>query len=468
MLFRSPRVQSPHSLRFKRKQSPENQRMLLVFDQFEEFFSYPPDQQEAFRWQLADLLLTDIPQELRDNFDKLSDAAVDFLCNPMHIKVVFSIREDRMAWMDSLKDALPTILHKRYELRPLTRKQAQEAIERPAQIADMPFVTPPFDYTEGAMTRMLDELSNPAQGNRQTVAGVEAFQLQIVCRAVEKTVEKGGIADLNGNGLPDVDIPHLPDFKNLYEDYYHQNLAELTPSVKTAAQQILEEVLLADDPETGEAKRKSVDSHDLQRALAKNGLTTAVLLDLEKTYLIRREANTVGGFSYEISHDTLVAPIQKSKKERLAIEEQQRISRRNRRLALLVLLIGGLAVGAIAFGLWAFQQKNKAEIAIKGLREVIPNLDSSRHRSMNTFFLLEKQSADLRMNIAVLDMELSVLQRKMEANKIPLDGTKMQLYQLEMSNNELNQIYSKMFLEDSIRKIMTNRLYNILGEIEKQ
>lgn len=306
---------------FKRKQSQLTQRFVLIFDQFEEFFSYPAEQQEAFRWQLADVLFTDIPQSLRDKVDELTDDAFNRLSNPMNIKIVFSIRADRMSLMDGLKDALPTILHKRYELRSLSPTQAQEAIESPANILDASFSTPPFEYTKDAITRILKELTS------EQTKGVEAFQLQIVCEEIEKTVEKGGIPDRDNNGLPDVDVENLPDFKNLYENYYRRKLTELTPSVQTAAQRVLEDGLLAEDAATGEGRRMSVDSRALLGQFSSMGLTEKVLIDLEKTYLIRREVNTVGGFSFEISHDTLVAPIQKAKKERKEIEEKERLER---------------------------------------------------------------------------------------------------------------------------------------------
>ena len=89
----------------------------------------------------------------------------------------------------------------------------------------------------------------------------------------------------------------------LYAEYYYRKLHELAPSVKNAAQIVLEDGLLAEDPATGEGRRMSVDSRALLGQFRYVGLTEVVLLALEKTYLIRREMNTVGGFSFEISHD---------------------------------------------------------------------------------------------------------------------------------------------------------------------
>ncbi|MBK8429296.1 MAG: hypothetical protein IPL27_26580 [Lewinellaceae bacterium] len=81
---------------------------------------------------------------------------------------------------------------------------------------------------------------------------------------------------------------------------------------------VLEEGLLAEDAQSGEGRRMSVDSQFLKSQFA---VDDALLRALENTYLVRKEPNSVGGESLEISHDTLVAPVLKMKKERQAKEE---------------------------------------------------------------------------------------------------------------------------------------------------
>ena len=135
---------------FKQRQAVENGQFVLIFDQFEEFFSYPADQQAVFRKQLSELLYTDIPQSIRAKMGDLSEAERRYLATPMQIKAVFAIREDRMSFLDSMKTELPQILHKRYQLRPLSIAQAQQAITEPAAMAG-DFVSPKFQYTEGGL-----------------------------------------------------------------------------------------------------------------------------------------------------------------------------------------------------------------------------------------------------------------------------------------------------------------------------
>ena len=186
---------------FKKRQTGEtNRHYVLIFDQFEEFFSYPLAEQEAFKEQLAELLYQDMPQSVRDAAPTLDRNARLLLAMPLEIKTIFAIRADRMSLLDSMKDKLPAILHKRYELKGLTSEQARQAIIQPAGIRDTHFDTPPFQYTEGAMTKILNELGQSANvGNGRVSASIEAFQLQIFCEHIETDVKNGKIDHITGN-----------------------------------------------------------------------------------------------------------------------------------------------------------------------------------------------------------------------------------------------------------------------------
>jgi len=405
-------------------------QFLLVFDQFEEFFSYPADQQEAFRRQLAELLYTDVPQQVRENLDALSPEARSRMATPMNVKAVFSIRSDRMSHLDSMKDALPTILHKRYELRPLTRSQAEAAIVMPARLGhdsagswQEQYATPPFEYERPALDAMLDSLALESSGG-SSAAGVEAFLLQILCDKVESLVREGKLPDLDGNGLPDVTAEALPDMANLLEDYTQRKLDELDPAQRPAARRLLEDGLLAEDALSGEGRRTSVDGKALLAQFRQQGLTQALLDDLERTYLLRREPNTVGGFSYEISHDRLVAPVQKMKKERRAKEEKERLAKQRRQLIGIIALVVLVASGAIWLALWALGQKNEAVKAKKDAQQaLIQSYNSDIARFRQEIGVAERNLSTFEQYEADPDVKL------LESNRI--DSLKKRIDTLE-------------------------------------
>ena len=409
-------------LHFKQRQATSNGQFVLIFDQFEEFFSYPIAQQEMFRRQLAEVLYADIPQSVRARLDELTDEQRQYVVKPMNIKAVFAIRSDRMSLLDSMKDTLPAILHKRYELRPLTLSQAKDAITKPARIVSEHFSSPPFEYTEGGLNAIIKALTTTiSEGKETTTTGIEAFQLQIVCEYIESMVKDGKVADIDGNGLPDITEAELPEMAKLYENYYYRKLAELNADVRPVAQKVLENALLAEDTATGEGRRKSVDRFDLLQM----GLTESLLIDLEKTYLIRREANTVGGFSFEISHDTLVAPIQKAKKERQALEEKERlaqeqvekeqqlaeakrqanIEKRRRQRATALSIVSGIALLlALVAMFWAFKKQKEAQDS--EVKAVEKQRQAEMSDSLATKALLDVQAARLQDSLKTIQLDI--------------------------------------------------------------
>lgn len=302
---------------FKQRQTLGNPRYLLIFDQFEEFFTYPVVQQETFKAQLAELLYSDMPQQVREatpNFDKAQRL---FLSKPLDVKVLFSIRADRMSQLGKLKDKLPAILHKCFELKGLSESQAQESIEKPAQ-KQGDYITPPFTYSPEALRLMLKKLGENKQQLQNS--GIEAFQLQILCEYLEEEVSKGRVSQNR------VEPEHFEDkIEMIYEGYYQRLLDKLPKKTANTAQRMIEESLIFNDAQTGESRRLSMDSDILVQRYSGKGVTHETLRILENAFLLRREANTMGGFSYEVSHDTLVGPILRMKNERLSWESQRRL-----------------------------------------------------------------------------------------------------------------------------------------------
>jgi formylglycine-generating enzyme required for sulfatase activity len=293
--------------------SPGSGRFFLIFDQFEEFFSYPEADQAQFRAEIAELLYEEIPQDVRLAARAGTREQRAFLATPFDAKVLFSIRADRLSLLDGMKDRLPAILNKRFELQALDERQAREAIVMPAALPPELLGTgagESFTYSTDALEKMLRELSGKDAAGR---GRIEAFQLQIVCASIEKRVRE--------RGLTTVTAADLPDFGNVYEDYYQDRIGELPPGEQLAARRVLEDGLLLVDTQTGDARRLSRDSVELAQSL---GVSQELLKNLERTYLLRRELNTLGGYNYEISHDTLIGPMLKSRKAREATLEQQR------------------------------------------------------------------------------------------------------------------------------------------------
>jgi WD40 repeat protein len=351
---------------FKKRQNPERERILLIFDQFEEFFTYPLAQQKEFKTQIAELMFSSMPQQIVENYKSAPVEQRRFLARAMNIHVLISIRSDKLSLLHSLKDALPAILHVRYELQGLNIDQARQAIQQPA-IADRPeanFTAPPYDFEPEALDFMVQKLSERTSEVLMEPQ-IEAFQLQIVCQEIEDKVIS--------SGKKIITKADLPSFEAVYEDYYKTQIDKITdPTIQKVARIILEEKLISGNLDNNSARREPMSGSKLMEEAA---ATQELLDNLVNFRLLRREPNSLGGDSYEISHDTLIAPVLKSKNIRLATEREEasvlsaityrkeaeermeaQQKRRRKRIAIAA-LITGLAIGSLY--LWTNVQKDK-------------------------------------------------------------------------------------------------------------
>ncbi len=356
---------------------------ILVFDQFEELFTYDKEDIKQFKRQLADLLYSKVPgyigksitNRLKENPEFLSNEELEFLYHPPNVKVVLSIRSDRMSMLNTLADYLPDIQKNYYELKPLDHDSAVDSITKPAMDKRDLYLSPPFEYTPDCISKILDYLTQNGQKS------IETFQLQTVCQFAENLAIENTLKYDKQKQTFQVEPDILGDLQNIFRKQYDKLISNIEPKEKQlSAQLLIENKLIIDGnrvslPDAVVLKEKGIDV----------GLI-AYLHDIH--HILRSEPNTTGGISYELSHDTLVAPILKAKKERedkerlasLEVErleelrqqrekaekEQLELAKTRKRLRLVYSLLGLalLALGAaVFFGIDSNNQKMKARAA---------------------------------------------------------------------------------------------------------
>ena len=283
---------------------------LLVFDQFEEVFTYPRFQLNRFKSQLADVLHNAIPKSVReileqkleedDNF--LSDEELRTVYEPLNIKAIFAIRSDKMSLLDQFKDVMPEILSKTYELEPLTRLQTEDAILNPAYQKGE-FASERFDYADEALDAVLNFLTQEGENK------VESFQLQVICQYAESLVIK--------HKKEMIERKDLGEINQIFGNYYENLINQLPPEERHRARTFIEDGLVLED----EGIRLSLHEGQILRDF---DLSQELLNRLVDTRLIRAEPSSRGGAIYELSHDTLIEPILKAKQKRIKQEEWAR------------------------------------------------------------------------------------------------------------------------------------------------
>ncbi|MEO6038346.1 MAG: hypothetical protein ABIQ93_08035, partial [Saprospiraceae bacterium] len=335
-------------------------RVLLAFDQFEEFFTYPERAQLQLRYQLAELLFLQIPLNFRNRQSRdeymhvLSPAERELFFEPMNIRVVFSIRSDYMHLMNRLKDYLPQILRHCFELDALNREQAHDAIVQPARLAGAEWFSPTFDYTPAALDLLLNFLSDDGTDK------IESFQLQLICRHIENEI----VIDQNYRDIEAGNFGETPDQQRSYlEDinrqYYNSCIEKIPPEQQAVARLIVEDELVTME----DHRRITADGGMLVSRYRDRGASLDLLELLKNTYLIRAE-NTARGTAYELSHDALVEPIVEAKVTREEVEKRAARKaiflreRRRRQTATVIAVIGFLLAFLAGGAAWyAFQQR---------------------------------------------------------------------------------------------------------------
>jgi len=277
---------------------------VLVLDQFEELFTlHPPAVRDELLASLGHLIRGIRPLHVAGDRDKqLSDTAPA-------VRVLISIREDFLGFLEEASDRIPQILDQRFRLLPLSLSAATEALVEPARVADISFDTPAFEYTDDAKRLVLDYLSKRGETQaRESKSAIEPFQLQLICQRVEESV---AVRSKSGHLIHPITVEDLGGQSGLTStltNFYLSQVASIQKRrVRQRVKHLCEEYLI-----NPEGRRISMEGGEIRRVLRIN---EAALNDLVNRRLLRcdQRANTV---YYELSHDSLVAPILASRRVR--------------------------------------------------------------------------------------------------------------------------------------------------------
>jgi len=379
-------------------------KFVLVFDQFEEIFTYPEKAILQFRAQLAGMLYVQIPQNFRSKFNRdrgaLSPEETALFFTDLEVRALFSIRSDYMHLMNRLKDYLPQILRNCYELDALTREQAREAIEEPAR-QERAGYSPAFAYAPDSLDLLLNYLSNDGKEK------IESFQLQLICQHIERE----WVVGRNDRRIEAADFGATAEerraqLRDINRNYYNTCIAKLPENQQSVARLIVENELV-----TAEDKRRiTADGGMLVSRYRSAGATEALLEALKNTYLLRAET-TPRGTAYELSHDALIEPILKARGEREVQEARQRqlaaqkaAERKTRRLIALGVLALAVAAGAVVFALWAWRQKLEADTQRKAAdtqRQLAYSKALEAQRNLEGFY--KAKAAEVQVKIDQLE-----------------------------------------------------------------
>lgn len=362
--------------------SKQNQKLLLIFDQFEELQGFNSEQILQFKKGLAELLNTDIPDSVLKQIKSSTSAILSkpnlsaeerkeyndnlkFLEKSADTKVIFVVREDKLGTMSLLSDYFPDILKNDYFIKQLSIENARRAIVEPAALQG-DFVSSPFKFeSEALVDKLLNEL---ADGETKLV---DPIQIQIVCTNLEKekVIKEGKTIIVSS------DIPPIMDIINVfYKNCWKQidNAFEINATEFNKIRKEYISNLIVND-------RRNLVHSDLlitETTDAHNQKITDLLLSLG---LIRVVLSGKDKF-YQLCHDRFIKPvaddvlvletIEKSEAEKLQHEleekarweeNEKRLIKESKRRRYIVSIGATLLILSLGFGLWGYSHfKNKA------------------------------------------------------------------------------------------------------------
>jgi hypothetical protein len=167
------------------------QTPVLILDQFEELFTLQSEEhRDAFIDQLSHLVRGVPPSNLP--FEAANKDAYNMVFNdsPPQLKILISLREDFLPFLEELADRIPEILDQRFRLLPLRREAASRALEEPAKIEDPRLATRPFELGSGGGDKILEFLARRSPPSiKKLQRDIDPFPLQLICAHIEKIVE---------------------------------------------------------------------------------------------------------------------------------------------------------------------------------------------------------------------------------------------------------------------------------------
>jgi hypothetical protein len=198
---------------------------------------------------------------------------------------------------------------------------------------------PRFEYSEAAVTEILDFLSSNSAGTVTADGSIDPSQLQIVCQYVERTIvpRKAG-AGAGPVRIDAADLEGRAGLDQVLSRFYRRTIESLPGDQAHRAEALCEQGLI-----NREGRRLSLEQGQI---VDEYGVTLVTLQALVDGRLLRADPR-VGSVYYELAHDTLVPAIRADREARLA----RRRRRRNRLLAALValaVLVGLVATAIIA------------------------------------------------------------------------------------------------------------------------
>jgi len=418
-------------------------KFIIIFDQFEELFTYPEDQIFEFAYEFYEIMTNSIPQSYINGFEQkikenptfLTKEELDFFYKELDLKVIFSIRSDKMSFINRLKPFIPNIFSNIYELLPLTISQAEEAILNPIY-KEGNFISPRFDYENEALEMILNYLT------KTNINQIETFQVQILCQFCENLVIENKKLLKTNNGFPIIKKENLGNIEEIYENFYVTLINKFHKFHRKAIKLLIEDNLIVNE------ERVSLPDKTI---LNFEGINEKILNELVDSHIIRGQENSVGGTSYELAHDTLIAPIVKERNKRLELakhifeieKDKEDKLRRAEKTMLITIIISVFVLVIGIFMMYEIFKNEKYKISNEYQDKI--EIKKTKIKSLDSLLDIKTKEYEIELNI-----NNEIIDRLSQNEKNKLNKKFLELAK-EIYKNKRNYETAKLYLETCIK-----------------
>ena len=419
-----------HSVQFW---GPRNDRLtpVLVFDQFEEIFTIGnkrPDD-AGILTQLADLAENRIPEAVRQRAE-ISGERQSVEAGTPNYKIMFSLREDFVWRLDSLRPILPAILRNRFALGPLDAARGLDIVRS----AGKQWVTDEVaqDIIAGVIS------SRQGEGLGNAAEEVEPAYLNVMCNELFERMVATGQSHITSELV-------AAEKGGILESLYERSLGGLDDSVRLFVEEHLVTAtgFRATVP-VEEARREHVSDTDLQKLVDRR--------------LLRFE-DRLGTRHVELAHDLLTGLVEKSRQ----LREHAQLKRKLRQARLRAAIWAALAVSAIAAPVYYWLAYVRPDVSYyasfmrrNGTYEVIGRLSRSdiSHRSESLRVTRKGFRGEMQAIEAINGYGHLIMDSQLDSSLFfPSSGMNGQFCRLEFSYDEKGEAVHEVALDMQGRMI---------------
>jgi formylglycine-generating enzyme required for sulfatase activity len=256
---------------FLRRVLPPETRLVVVLDQFEEFFIRLGDGvRRAFIEELAACLEDDA----------------------LEIRAVLSLRDDYFRRLDEFDERWPKVFDNRFRLRNLDEDKARLAIFLPARQFGL-------SYEDELLQQLLSDLES---------GGVEPAQLQIVCHRLYEdlvTSEQWSVASEQPGTFTLDRYQALGGTKAILAGYLDDVLTRLPEEEQDLARGVLKSMVTGQETKAALSAREIAQDEMVRQLGLDESMVRRILAELRDSRVVRK-LTLAEGESYELAHEVMV------------------------------------------------------------------------------------------------------------------------------------------------------------------